>query len=307
MPHDRISNYVVHQRRRVSGWLSRLDAEIISTIMVDQKRRGVKGDALEIGVHHGRTFILLNLCVGEQESAIAIDIFDNQELNIGSRSGKGNFAKFKHNLARRGDAAKAKILSSSSLDVKKDDLAALTAGLRFTSIDGGHWYGAVVNDLRLAAACAGAECVIALDDLFHPDFPEVSAGYYAWLEDKPDFVPICVSRGKLYLSRTGTERYYFEALIKNNYLRFHCKKKTEFLGHEILSFTGRYGGIRGLAQKYISYYTPSLYAYLVRRKAKANGRRVNAVSSHPGVNAPPERPAERGVRREAPPTPAPWR
>ena len=48
MTESRVSNYVVHGRARVSGWFSRFDAETIATIMLDQNRREVMGDALEM-------------------------------------------------------------------------------------------------------------------------------------------------------------------------------------------------------------------------------------------------------------------
>jgi hypothetical protein len=272
MKDNRVSRYVVRGHKRTVGWLSRVDAEIFATIMVDQRLQGAKGDALEIGIHHGRSFILLSLCVGVDENAIAVDVFDNQELNIGGESGKGNLAKFKYNLARYGDEARTKIISKSSLDLGTAELNSITSGLRFVSIDGGHWFDAVLNDLRLAAACAGRDCVIALDDLFHPDFPEVAAGYYAWLQDKPDFVPLCVSKGKLYQCRPGTARHYSDIILKNDYLRFHFKKQTIFMNHNILAITGRYGGIAGVAKQYLSFYAPAAYEHLKRWKNKTGIR-----------------------------------
>ncbi len=265
---DRISSYVVRGRSRIAGYLSRLDGEIFATLLVEQLRRGAKGDALEIGVHHGRSFSLLSLCLSAGEVAIALDIFDNQELNIGDPSGKGNLAKFKSNVARYGDPSKMKIISGSSLEVQPDDIKSISRGLRFVSVDGGHWYDVVVNDLRLAADCAGPNCVIALDDIFHPDYPEVAAAYYSWITNKPNFVPLCISRDKIYLSRPNDVKSYHEALLRNAYLRFNCKKQITYLGHEILFFTGRYSGLSGLVQQYLKMYFPKTLEFLKRKKGK---------------------------------------
>jgi Methyltransferase domain len=185
----RISKFVVRGRKRVAGWTSRVDAEIFVTALLDQTRRGAKGDTLEIGVHHGRSFLLLNLCAADGESTIAVDIFDRQELNLGHRSGKGDLEKFNANVARFGDVSKTKILQRSSLSLTTEELKTHTAGLRFGHIDGGHWFGVVLNDLRLTASCAGDDCVIALDDFFNPDFPDVAAAYHEWMRERPGLCP----------------------------------------------------------------------------------------------------------------------
>jgi hypothetical protein len=69
-------------------------------------------------------------------------------------------------------AARSLKLTSKDLQYHKD-------GVRFVSVDGAHWFKADLNDLRLAASTAGSNCVIALDDFFNPDYPEVSAAYFA--------------------------------------------------------------------------------------------------------------------------------
>jgi hypothetical protein len=263
----RISNFVAHGRKRIAGWTSRVDAEIFATVMLDQTRRGVKGDTLEIGVHHGRSFILQNLCVAEREVAIAVDIFGRQDLNVGHRSGKGDLEKFSRNLARFGDIAKTKILQRSSLSLTSEELKTQTNGLRFIHIDGGHSFGVVLNDLRLTADCAGEDCVIALDDCFNADFPDVAAAYHAWMVERPGFVPICASKGKLYLCRSSAEQLYFDALLRNKYLRFQFKTRTQLVGHEIILLTGRYGGLRGLMLQYLSYHAPGVLQKLQKRKA----------------------------------------
>jgi hypothetical protein len=262
----RISKFVVHGRKRIAGWISRVDAEIFVTTLLDQTQRGAKGDTLEIGVHHGRSFLLQNLCAADDEAAIAVDIFDRQDLNVGHRSGKGDLEKFNTNVARFGDVAKARILQKSSVSLTTDELKTHTAGLRFGHIDGGHSFAVVLNDLRLTAGCAGNDCVIALDDFFNPDFPDVAAAYHEWMRERPGFVPICASKGKLYLCRPGAKQYYFDALLRNDYLRFHFKTRTQLVDHAILLFTGRYSGLRGLVRQYMAYHAPGAFKKLQGRK-----------------------------------------
>ena len=52
---------------------------------------------MEIGVHHGQFFIALNQLIPSNFTSYAIDVFDNQQLNI-DKSGEGNKSKFIENL-----------------------------------------------------------------------------------------------------------------------------------------------------------------------------------------------------------------
>jgi Methyltransferase domain len=266
----RVTRYLILGRRSVKGWLSRVDGEVFSSIMLNQTQCGVVGNALEIGVHHGQSFILQSLCMTNSEVAVAVDIFGNQELNIDG-SGAGSLAAFKRNVDRFGVPSNVKILSSSSLDLKHEHLVGCFGKFRFVHIDGGHWLGAVVNDLRLAAHCAGPDCVIALDDMFNADFPDVAAGYYAWMQEGQDFVPFCATQGKLFLCRSGRKQSYISVLMQNRYLRLHFKKNAKIVDNEIALFTGRYGGVSGLVRQYLTIYAPSMY---VRLKALKKGRQV---------------------------------
>jgi hypothetical protein len=55
---------------------------------------GITGNVAEIGVHHGRLFILLYLLTSPDERALAVDLFSGQERNIGSsgHGGPGTFS-----------------------------------------------------------------------------------------------------------------------------------------------------------------------------------------------------------------------
>ena len=62
-----------------------------------QRARSVGGAVAEIGVHHGKLFIGLNLLQRDDEKSVAIDIFGDQDLNIDG-SGAGDLAKFTSNV-----------------------------------------------------------------------------------------------------------------------------------------------------------------------------------------------------------------
>ena len=53
--------YAVFGRQLVEGWLSPLGLTFIDALESSQRQHGVTGHVAEIGVHHGKLFILLSL------------------------------------------------------------------------------------------------------------------------------------------------------------------------------------------------------------------------------------------------------
>ena len=77
-----IQKYVKNRHKEVKGWYSGLALEIISEINRIQSEQNINGALCEIGVHHGRCFVLLSMISRENENCIAIDLFENQNENI---------------------------------------------------------------------------------------------------------------------------------------------------------------------------------------------------------------------------------
>ena len=114
----------------------------------------VGGNLLEIGVHHGRTFILLALMAQEGERSYAIDLFEDQERNI-DHSGLGDstaFAPIMRRYAPRRRTTSSRATRSSST------AAAGIEKVRFAHIDGAHYVDAIVNDLTKVQDQMVAEC-----------------------------------------------------------------------------------------------------------------------------------------------------
>jgi Methyltransferase domain len=274
----RLKAYVRRQNRRVSGWFNRADGEIFMSVLLDQKDRGVPGSALEIGVHHGRSFIPLSLASSASAPAIAVDIFDDQRHNTIDPSGRGDYKTFVGNLKRFGIADCAKIIVSSSLELSPQSIG---REIRFASIDGGHWHDAVLNDLRLVEACAGPDCVIALDDMFNPDYAEVMVACFEWLQAQPSFHAFALTDGKIYFCRPGHEVHYKQVLLGNFYLLFNNKKSINFHGSNALIITGLYGGLLSPIKRYIQIKSPQTYTYM-RAFAKRRGPETSSrIESQP--------------------------
>ena len=68
--------------RRVSGYTESQVFEMIEVLDIAQRAREVRGSVVEIGVHHGRLFIGMHLLQHPEEKSVAIDLFDDQELNV---------------------------------------------------------------------------------------------------------------------------------------------------------------------------------------------------------------------------------
>jgi hypothetical protein len=195
-----LTNYVARDNRHIHGWFARIDAEIFRAILLCQVEKRLSGSAVEIGVHHGRSFIALCLGLANGEKAYCIDIFESQMLNK-DVSGRGDRVIFAANLANFSvDDGKVVVDARSSQEVETSDIIDAVGPARFFSIDGGHWLEIVQNDLRLAEASLATHGVIALDDFHRAEWPNVSAGYFAWYPSRkkplvPTF-PLLIAFGR---------------------------------------------------------------------------------------------------------------
>ncbi len=215
-----VDAYIRTGMAKVEGWMTVQTAELVAMIGDIQAARGCRGAVAEIGVHHGRLFILMALLRRPKEGAAAVDVFDRQELNV-DRSGHGDRACFEANLSRHGiDLQGVSILAESSLELAPAEITGRVGDVRLFSIDGGHTAETTLNDLRLADATLGVDGVVLLDDVFNPVFPAVSVGLARFLSGRGRLIPFAVGREKVFLCRpvaadayrlalTGAARRYY--------------------------------------------------------------------------------------------------
>ena len=142
-----LNRYIKSGIKKVHGWLEQTDVDYILEIVNYQNQSNIYGSVGEIGVHHGKLFILLNLLTREDEHSFAIDLFDEQKENI-DRSGLGDLRIFKSNLDNYAtNNQNIEILSMNSLDLDKNFYRETSSKkFKLFSIDGGHHYKAVIND-----------------------------------------------------------------------------------------------------------------------------------------------------------------
>ncbi len=185
---------------RIDGWFV-FDAAILFMAYAQLLRaRGVAGDTLEIGVHHGRSAIAVASLRGEGRRFVAIDLFEELQHRNVSRSGRGSREIFLDTM--RGfypDLGFLTVIGSPSASVSAETLG---SGFSVCHIDGGHSFEETYADLSLCARISHAGGLIALDDYFTPGYPGVAEAASAFERDHPgSLLPVAIGFNKVLFQR----------------------------------------------------------------------------------------------------------
>jgi len=225
-----LDKYLNFGLRSVDGWLDRFSAKLIQTISEIQFQEGVTGSLGEIGVHHGKLFIVLLLSATGTEAVFAIDLFERQDLNL-DRSGCGNREKFLENLERwAGTSEKVSLIAQSSLETRPEDILTSCGRVRLASIDGGHTETCTRNDLMLMETVLTDRGVVVIDDFFNPRWPDVSTGVAKYLlSPSATLRPFAISPNKMYLTAYRNSDFYRAAIAK----RLATDKTSAMFGAEV--------------------------------------------------------------------------
>jgi hypothetical protein len=211
----------------IQGWI---EPQVIPILQyINYMQTDISGNIVEIGVHHGKSFVVLASLLKQDEIAFAVDIFEDQSQNV-SHSGNGNMAAFATVVSTHLPQARVTIIKDNSMDLPPKALLYNGRGTRIFSVDGGHSAHEVENDLLLAkdVLCDGG--VIIVDDFQHIGWDGVFEATVKFLDDG-QFVPIAMGGNKLFLSRKAAaeERYstipsltteeYFATVVDNATLK----------------------------------------------------------------------------------------
>jgi hypothetical protein len=126
----------------------------------------------------------MSLQVGER--AVAIDTFDWPDDGIKNR--------FLSHLERFGISGRVNIITQDSRTLTPEDIAPSTHGhkVRFFHIDGDHQSESLASDMQLAMDCSEPWCILCLDDMLSPAYPELVSTVMKILEAKPEWVVYCI-------------------------------------------------------------------------------------------------------------------
>lgn len=225
----RVVNYIRRGKFYVDGWLRSEAALTIVALTERQRSLGLAGGAAEIGVHHGKLFILLYLLCRASEKAVAIDLFEDQHLNV-DNSGSGDLAKFRRNLERYADSMRLVLHQGNSMDLSGAILTRLAEGpLRFVSVDGGHTAEITAHDLATAEGALAEGGIIVVDDVFNEQWPGVGDGVRRYFDRQPNMVPFALGANKTYFCRPSHRDIYHDATAAVSTVT-----ATEFLGHRVV-------------------------------------------------------------------------
>jgi hypothetical protein len=208
-----LSSYLKGGHRGVEGWLTPLSAKVIAFLLDHQTTAGLRGAVGEIGVHHGKLFLIEYLSSQKEERAFAIDVFEQQELNL-DQSGKGDRERFLENVkAHAGSADGLIVIASDSLKLTPEQILSQAGPARFISVDGGHTEECTRSDLRLAEACLAPGGIVLLDDYFNHHWPDVSVGAAShFLSPQAKTKPFLVTPNKVYFAEEQYHRVYQQAV-----------------------------------------------------------------------------------------------
>ena len=225
---DEVTRYL-DETRTVEGWFFPVDAYLFGFIDEVQRRERIEGNLFEIGVHHGKTAMFLARCLRDGEVLAVCDVFEQQELNR-DRSGEGSREIFLRNMG----ACPVRVFAKESARLTPGDT---TTECRFLHIDGGHRAADVVNDLGVAERALLPDGVVAVDDVFNPNWPGVSEGFHQFVNARRTFAPLLIGGNKVLLARPAAiERYerHFDAIPDAVAAPFTFDRK-EWLGRRVVT------------------------------------------------------------------------
>ncbi len=213
-------------RRTVQGWVEPQTLDILRTLTKSQDGAGVEGAVAEIGVHHGKLFIAMLLLNRPGVAAVAIDVFDDQELNV-DQSGRGDRHRFEANVRRWADWSSVVVKQEDSTNLTGAEVRELAHGpVRLFSVDGGHTEETVLADLRTAEQAIGPGGIVVADDVFNAEWPSVSVGTLRYLDTDGALVPFAIGFNKTYLADEVHAARYREAIRRAYGRRWRMAHKT---------------------------------------------------------------------------------
>jgi hypothetical protein len=228
-----LNAYIKHGQFLVKGWLLPGAPEALALLSDEQRSANLPGGIAEIGVHHGKLFILLYLLGRGNEPAVAIDLFSQQELNV-DHSGAGDLERFRRNLRRHADTGRLLIHEGDSTRLTSRELLQLGRGpLRMISIDGGHAADITAHDLATSEGALIEGGIIILDDCFNEMWPGVVDGVHRYFSQPRAIVPFGVGANKTFFCHRPFARQYADVLRKLD----RRSIEQEFLGEPVVYFS----------------------------------------------------------------------
>lgn len=229
----RASRYLTAGYSQVDGWLVPTTAYIMAILAEEQTRLGIRGDLAEIGVHHGKSLLVLANSIASGEKIFAIDVFEDQHKNI-DQSGRGDREILIKNVNAHARGAPLEIVQESSLDLPAIGWPREHAeSIRFFSIDGSHTREATLNDLKIAEQTTKDGAIVAVDDVLSSHWLGVISGLFDYFSGGGKLIPFAVIPDKMLLSRGERLKQTWVNIIRRECGRFISKREVMFLNYAV--------------------------------------------------------------------------
>jgi hypothetical protein len=196
----------------IEGWLDAGDAAATAAILQAQARvLGVYGHMSEIGVHHGKFLIWLALHARAGERAVGLDLFETAQAENLDGSGSGSLARLRANAMRYAAPGAVEALPINSLRLPLCFFhEQRLQGVRFFSVDGGHYVDHAYEDCWSAWSALAPGGVIAVDDFLHG--VSVLQGTLRFLDAAADARAFFIGPNKVYICHRDYYQAYFRAM-----------------------------------------------------------------------------------------------
>lgn len=231
---------------QVEGWLGDRMSQIVDVIGTILDTNGVHGNIAEFGVHHGLFLFLLNVLRNDNEECYAIDLFDEQRLNVDS-SGRGSLAVFLSHIETLMASQRRffRIVQRDTMSFSTSKIIELfgTNGVKFFSVDAGHTVQHACNDLHLVQEVLVSGGIVALDDYMSVHWPGVTEGFYRFMNSQNRRLkPFAYFQNKLFLTTVSEHGWCLQQFrtaierICGDEVRSGRWKTVEIAGSNCLSF-----------------------------------------------------------------------
>lgn len=188
----------------VDGWVGNRISDMVRFCDAFHEQADIRGDIAEIGIHHGKLFFILAAAARPDERCIAVDIFNNQSLNV-DRSGNGDFGQFSTYIDTLFPHIRPQlnIIQGDSMSIPASAASKILGSekIRLFSVDGGHTKHHVLNDMCIAQEMLAGGGFVLLDDFLGPHWPGVTEGFFEYMKTlNRRLAPFMIFENKLFLT-----------------------------------------------------------------------------------------------------------
>lgn len=188
-----LQNYVSTLLRR--GPFPAESMLVWAVLLNSQKKLGIQGYMLEIGVEFGTSALLLADFLRANETLTLIDLKITGEVLAG--------------LEKRGlrDSNRIRLIESSSLSIRTEDIL---GKCRWIHIDGGHEYHHVENDFKLVSPVLAEDGILVFDDVFEIRWPDITRAVMDIVMKNESLIPFLIANRKIYCCKPDFVNTYKE-------------------------------------------------------------------------------------------------